>query len=146
MLLHDRDLVVGQGAGAREEPCRNGHLADLVQQRRRAHITDLDRRQRLLAGHHLRVDIPDELPFVYVAPVLLEQALGQIVDNAAKYSPPGSHITIGARTESDGVVLSVRDEGIGLVGEEQTRLWERFFRGRRRSAMPRQHGWCAAAP
>ncbi len=91
----------------------------------------VDRRQRLLAGHHLRVDIPDELPFVYVDPVLLEQALGQIVDNAAKYSPPGSQITIGAKIESDAVVLSVRDEGIGLVGEEQTRLWERFFRGQR---------------
>src|SRR5262245_20670528 len=91
----------------------------------------VDRRQRLLAGHRLRLDIPDELPFVYVDPVLLEQALGQIVDNAAKYSPAGSQITIGAQTESDAVVLSVRDEGIGLVGEEQTRLWERFFRGQR---------------
>jgi two-component system, OmpR family, sensor histidine kinase KdpD len=91
----------------------------------------VDRRQRLLARHHLRVDIPDELPFVYVDPVLLGQALGQIVDNAAKYSPPGSQITIGAKTESDAVVLSVGDEGIGLVGEEQTRLWERFFRGQR---------------
>jgi two-component system, OmpR family, sensor histidine kinase KdpD len=91
----------------------------------------VDRRQRLLAGHRLRVDIPDELPFVYVDPVLLEQALGQIVDNAAKYSPPGSQITIAAKTESGAVVASVKDEGIGLVGEEQTRLWERFFRGQR---------------
>src|SRR6266542_214527 len=91
----------------------------------------VDRRQRLLADHRLHLDIPDELPFVYVDPVLLEQALGQIVDNAAKYSPPGSQITIDAKTESDSVLLSVRDEGIGLVGEEQTRLWERFFRGQR---------------
>jgi two-component system, OmpR family, sensor histidine kinase KdpD len=91
----------------------------------------VDRRQRLLAGHRLRLDIPDELPFVYVDPVLLEQALGQIVDNAAKYSPAGSQITIGAQAERGSVVLSVRDEGIGLVGEEQTRLWERFFRGKR---------------
>src|SRR5262245_8709318 len=91
----------------------------------------VDRRQRLLAGHRVRVDIPDELPFIYVVRVLLEQALGQIVDNAAKYSQPGSAITIAARTESESVVLSVKDEGAGLVGEERTRLWERFFRGER---------------
>jgi two-component system sensor histidine kinase KdpD len=91
----------------------------------------VDRRQRVLAAHRLRLDIPDELPFVYVDPVLLEQALGQIVNNAAKYSPAGSQITIAAKSGSGSVVLSVRDEGIGLVGEEQTRLWERFFRGQR---------------
>jgi two-component system, OmpR family, sensor histidine kinase KdpD len=94
----------------------------------------VDRRQRLLAGHQVRLDIPGELPFVYVDPILLEQALGQIVDNAAKYSQPGSAITIAARTESDSVVVSVKDEGIGLVGEERTRLWERFFRGERRAS------------
>jgi two-component system sensor histidine kinase KdpD len=94
----------------------------------------VDRRQRLLADHRLLLDIPSELPFIYVDPILLEQALGQIVDNAAKYSQPGSTITIAARGESESVVLSVKDEGIGLEGEERTRLWERFFRGARRAA------------
>jgi len=94
----------------------------------------VDRRQRLLADHRLHLDIAGELPFIYVDPILLEQALGQIVDNAAKYSQPGSAITVAARGESDAVVLSVKDEGIGLVGEERTRLWERFFRGERRAA------------
>jgi two-component system sensor histidine kinase KdpD len=94
----------------------------------------VDRRQRLLAGHRICVDIPGELSFIYVDPILLEQALGQMVDNAVKYSQPGSAITIAARTESESVVLSVKDEGIGLVGEERTRLWERFFRGERRAS------------
>jgi two-component system sensor histidine kinase KdpD len=92
--------------------------------------TTLDRRQQLLAGHRVLVNIPGELPFIYADAILLEQALGQIVDNAAKYSPVGSTITVAAKTEGTSIVLSVRDEGIGLVGEEQTRLWERFFRGR----------------
>jgi two-component system, OmpR family, sensor histidine kinase KdpD len=119
--LLDAALISSKGV---RPDCEWVELADVVN-------AAVDRRQRLLAGHRLRLDIPDELPFVYVDPVLLEQALGQIVDNAAKYSPPGSQITIDANTESDSVVLSVRDEGIGLVGEEQTRLWERFFRGER---------------
>jgi hypothetical protein len=71
----------------------------------------VDRRQRLLAGHQVRLDIPGELPFVYVDPILLEQALGQIVDNAAKYSQPGSAITIAARTESDSVVVLSQRRG-----------------------------------
>jgi two-component system, OmpR family, sensor histidine kinase KdpD len=119
--LLDAALISSKGVRL---DCEWIELADVVN-------AAVDRRQRLLAGHRLRLDIPDELPFVYVDPVLLEQALGQIVDNAAKYSPPGSQITIDAKTENDSVVLSVGDEGIGLVGEEQTRLWERFFRGQR---------------
>jgi two-component system, OmpR family, sensor histidine kinase KdpD len=94
----------------------------------------VDRRQRLLAGHRVVLHISDELPFINVDPILLEQALGQIIDNAAKYSQPGSTITVAARTEGATVVLSVQDEGIGLVGEERTRLWERFFRGGRRAS------------
>jgi two-component system, OmpR family, sensor histidine kinase KdpD len=108
----------------------------------------VDRRQRLLAGHQLFLDIPGELPFIYVDPILLEQALGQIVDNAAKYSHPGSPITVAARAENASVVLSVKDEGIGLVGEERTRLWERFFRGERRASSVSGSGlglWIAKA-
>jgi two-component system, OmpR family, sensor histidine kinase KdpD len=93
----------------------------------------VDRRQRLLSGHRVLFDVPDELPFIYGDPVLLEQALGQILDNAAKYSHPCSAITIAAGCDCDSVVLSVKDEGIGLVGEERMRLWERFFRGRHAS-------------
>jgi two-component system sensor histidine kinase KdpD len=96
--------------------------------------TAIDRRQRLLAGHRVALDIPSELPFIYVDPILLEQALGQIVDNAAKYSQPGSAIQVAVRSDSTSVILSVKDEGFGLVGEESTRLWERFFRGERHAS------------
>jgi two-component system, OmpR family, sensor histidine kinase KdpD len=106
----------------------------------------VDRRQRLLSGHRVLLDVSDELPFIYGDPVLLEQALGQIVDNAAKYSHPGSAITIAARCDCDSVVLSVKDEGIGLVGEERMRLWERFFRGGRQASSGSGLGlWIAKA-
>jgi two-component system, OmpR family, sensor histidine kinase KdpD len=94
----------------------------------------VERRQRLLAGHKVVVEVPAELPFIHIDPVLLEQALGQIIDNAAKYSPAGSTVGITARGEAGAVVLEVKDEGIGLVGEERTRLWERFFRGERHAS------------
>jgi two-component system, OmpR family, sensor histidine kinase KdpD len=91
----------------------------------------LDRRQRLLAVDRVVLEVPSDLPLLYADPILLEQALGQIIDNAVKYSQAGSTVTVGARSEDAEIVLSVQDEGIGLVGDERTRLWERFFRGER---------------
>lgn len=96
--------------------------------------TAIDRRQRMLAGHRVVLHIAEDLPFIHVDPILLEQAFGQVLDNAAKYSEPDSTITVAARLERGRVVMSVGDEGIGLVGEERTRLWERFFRGERHAS------------
>ena len=52
----------------------------------------LERRQRRLAGHNIAIEMDSNLPFIYVDPVLVEQAFVQIVDNAAKYSSTGSTI------------------------------------------------------
>src|SRR5262249_56356674 len=57
----------------------------------------LERRHRRLSAHTLSLDVDSNLPFIYVDPVLVEQAFGQIVDNAPKYSPPGSPITVAAK-------------------------------------------------
>jgi two-component system, OmpR family, sensor histidine kinase KdpD len=91
----------------------------------------LERRRRRLSGHHVSLDMDSNLPFIYVDPVLVAQAFGQIVDNAAKYSPPGSPITVAAKRNGRDIVLSVRDEGAGLTAQESTQLGERFFRGPR---------------
>jgi two-component system, OmpR family, sensor histidine kinase KdpD len=119
--LLDAALISSKGVRLN---CEWVELADIVN-------AAVDRRQRRLSDHRVLLDVSDKLPFIYVDPILLEQALGQIVDNAAKYSHPGSAITIAARCDCDSVVLSVKDEGIGLVGDERMRLWERFFRGGR---------------
>jgi two-component system, OmpR family, sensor histidine kinase KdpD len=91
----------------------------------------IEHRRGRLAGHVTVFDIQPDLPLVNVDPMLIEQALGQILDNAAKYSPPGSTIEIRACAEREQAVLSVRDEGAGLTPQEQAQIWERFFRGER---------------
>jgi K+-sensing histidine kinase KdpD len=63
--------------------------------------------------------------------VLVEQALGQIIANAAKFSPPASTIQIAAHTENQQLIISVIDKGVGLTTDEKARLAERFFRGQR---------------
>jgi len=91
----------------------------------------IERRVGRLAGHVIVSDIRPDLPLINVDPMLIEQALGQILDNAVKYSPAGSTVTVTACAEEEQVVLSVRDDGMGLTPQEQALLWERFFRGER---------------
>ena len=108
----------------------------------------LERRQRRLAGHNVSLDMDSNLPFIYVDPVLVQQAFVQIVDNAAKYSPTGSAINVSAKRNGHDVVLAVNDRGSGLTGEEKERIGERFFRGRRLAATTSGSGlglWIAKA-
>jgi K+-sensing histidine kinase KdpD len=88
-------------------------------------------RSHRVAAHKLKVDIHPALPLLNIDPVLLEQAVGQIIENAAKYSPGGSDIAIVARAERGHVVLSVTDQGVGLTNEEASQLFRRAVRGRR---------------
>src|SRR5436190_429496 len=108
----------------------------------------LERRRRRLSAHTLSLDVDSNLPFIYVDPVLVEQAFGQIVDNAAKYSPPGSPITVAAKRNGRDVVLSVHDEGAGLTAQENAHVGERFFRGPRHATTTSGSGlglWIAKA-
>jgi len=85
---------------------------------------------------------------IHVDPTLVEPALGQILDDAAKYSPAGSTIEVSASEHDDAVVTAVRDQGAGLMDEEQSRMWERYFRGSRHLAAVTGSGlgtWIALA-
>jgi K+-sensing histidine kinase KdpD len=88
-------------------------------------------RSHRLATHKLSVDVDLNLPLVNVDPVLLEQAIGQVIENAVKYSPVGSAIAIAGRVEDGRVVLEVTDHGVGLTEEEASHLFRRAHRGRR---------------
>jgi two-component system, OmpR family, sensor histidine kinase KdpD len=108
----------------------------------------LERRRRRLLGHTVSLDLDSNLPFIYVDPVLIEQAFAQVVDNAAKYSPVGSTITVAAKRNGHGLVLSVRDTGVGLTEEESAQLGDRFFRGARHASTTSGSGlglWIAKA-
>ncbi len=108
----------------------------------------LERRRRRLLGHTVSLDVDSNLPFIYVDPVLIEQAFVQLVDNAAKYSPAGSNITVSAKRNGHGLVLSVRDTGVGLTEDESAQLGDRFFRGARHASTTSGSGlglWIAKA-
>ena len=59
----------------------------------------------------------------------LEQVMNNLVGNAVKYSPDGGEVTVLTRHEGDNLVVSVRDQGVGISEEDQQRLFQRFYRG-----------------
>ena len=75
----------------------------------------------------LREDCPGCL-LARVSPPLLEQAVVNLIDNAAKYSAEGSTVVVTLEERGDEVVVSVTDEGQGIAGEHLPRLFERFYR------------------
>jgi two-component system sensor histidine kinase KdpD len=88
----------------------------------------LERAGKILAAHHVELDIPADLPMLELDPVLFEQVLFNILDNAAKYAPPGSLIRIEARDDAGHVRLSVIDEGGGIAPADLERIFDKFYR------------------
>jgi K+-sensing histidine kinase KdpD len=91
----------------------------------------IKRRGRRLAQHKVETEFAEELPLVNVDSGLIEEACGQLLENAAKYSPSGSTISITTRSEQGRVILSISDQGIGITPDEQQQLGRRSFRSRR---------------
>jgi K+-sensing histidine kinase KdpD len=91
-------------------------------------------RARRLTAHRLEVEFADDLPLVNVDSGLIEESCGQLLENAAKYSPSGSTISIGTRAEQGRVILAISDRGVGITPDEQQQLGRRSFRSQRHQA------------
>lgn len=90
--------------------------------------TTLRRAAKIVAGHRIETDLPAELPMLRLDHVLFEQVLFNLIDNAAKYAPPGSVIRIQAWTDRDRVLLQVLDEGPGIPEADLERVFDSFYR------------------
>lgn len=89
----------------------------------------LRRKEKALAGHTLHVDVPPGLPMLRLDLFLMEHAVANVLDNAAKFSPAGSKVSVVARVEGGEVVLEIADEGRGIRAEDLERVFEAFYRG-----------------
>ena len=90
--------------------------------------TTLRRTAPLMKDHRIVPKVPADLPELSLDFVLAEQALFNVLDNAAKYSDPGGRIEIEARAIADRVEIVVRDEGPGIPVEALGRLFDKFYR------------------
>lgn len=80
-------------------------------------------------GIDLQVSLPDDLPLVTGDPIRLRQMIGNLLENAIKYSPEGSEVRIEAESEDEQVILRVHDSGPGIPPADQPYLFDKFFRG-----------------
>jgi two-component system sensor histidine kinase KdpD len=86
-----------------------------------------------LAQRRIVVDLPPDLPLISVEPTLIVQILSNLLENAAKYTPPGTTITIGACAREESMLISVADDGPGFPPGDPERLFDKFQRGRSES-------------
>ncbi|MFS8046571.1 DUF4118 domain-containing protein [Rhizobium sp. BR 314] len=91
----------------------------------------LRRAEKILNRHRAEVQIPVDLPMVKVDPVLFEQVLFNLLDNAAKYAPDCSAIRLEAWADIDNIVFRVMDEGPGIPPADLERVFDTFYRVRK---------------
>jgi K+-sensing histidine kinase KdpD len=91
-------------------------------------------RSRRLAAHQIETEFADDLPLVHVDSGLIEESCGQLLENAAKYSPSGSTIVVSVKSKQDDIILSISDQGVGITADERPQLGRRLFRSQRHQA------------
>lgn len=89
------------------------------------------RMSRYLSRREFIIDIPEDLPPVMGDSFLLEQMLGQLLDNAWKYSQPGAPVKISASAGEASIILTVWNQGVEIPEEDREKIFERFYRGSR---------------
>ena len=88
----------------------------------------LRRMARRTQAHPLVLELAPGLPALQIDHAAFEQIMTNLLDNAVKYSPPGSTITIGARQVGNFIEIGVSDQGPGIAPEAQQAVFEKFYR------------------
>jgi two-component system sensor histidine kinase KdpD len=82
----------------------------------------------LIAGRKIVMHIPDDLPPVELDPILIEQVLVNLIENAIRYTPTQSPIEVGVEADNEQLIVSVGDRGPGIPSHELDRVFESFYR------------------
>ncbi len=93
----------------------------------------VDAHSPALATHTVKVAVPDDLKAM-ADEHALSRIVGNLIDNAVKFSPAGTTITLAARPDGGRVIVTVADEGPGIPADQQAKIFEPFFQGSRTAA------------
>jgi two-component system, OmpR family, sensor histidine kinase KdpD len=91
----------------------------------------LRRAAKILAGHKVSLELAADLPMLELDAVLFEQVLFNLLDNAAKYAPTGTTISIRSVRDRDQVTLQIADEGAGIPPAELESVFDKFYRAQK---------------
>jgi PAS domain S-box-containing protein len=117
-------LLLGSRAGADQLTVTNGEF-DLAGLLRGAAVAF----RPLSEQHTLTADIPADLPLAQGDMTATDVIVGQLLENAFKYSPDGGAVTVRARPAGEWIEVTVEDEGIGIAPGDHERIFERFVQG-----------------
>jgi two-component system sensor histidine kinase KdpD len=95
----------------------------------------IERCKRQLANHRVHTRLDPQLSLLHVDGVLIEKLLVNLLENAAKYTPAGTLVTIVGQNAPDAIVLHVEDEGPGLPAGDEERIFDKFYRADREGAV-----------
>lgn len=115
------------GVGLERKPCHLGAI--LVES------VDGMRARAVAKGVTLRLEQAEGAPVVAGDAALLRQVVTNLVDNAIKYTPSGGAVTVGFAIHEKQAMIRVADTGIGIAPDDQVRLFEKFYRIKRRDTM-----------
>lgn len=87
-------------------------------------------------GREIQRRIDTGIFFTRASPILLEQVLFNLLENALRYSPADRPVTLSLHREGDRAIIAVRDEGPGIAPEERSRIFQRFYRGASAAGRP----------
>lgn len=90
----------------------------------------------LLGAHAVQTRLAPNLPIVWIDAVLIERVLCNLIENAAKYTPAGSVVTLAVEADAAWMRLTVSDNGPGIAPGREEAVFEKFTRGERESAIP----------
>lgn len=96
----------------------------------------LEEARALLRGREVSVELPENLPVVSMDGALIRRVLRHVLENAARYSPPGSPVFIDGKLHQGRLLVSIRDEGQGIDEAEQPFIFDKFYRGGRQNSRP----------
>lgn len=89
----------------------------------------MTRAEKTLEGRRVDVDVSSQLPLVAIDALLIEQLVVNLLENAARYSPPASPMEVGVRHDGDHIRIHVADRGPGVPADQRERVFEKFYRG-----------------
>jgi len=117
-------LLLGSRAGAEQLRVSNGpfDLAGLLRGAAAAF-------RPLSERHTLQIDVPDNLPEAHGDAMATDIIVGQLLENAFKYSPDGGAVAVRARPHAGAIEVTISDEGVGIRPEDRERVFERFVQG-----------------
>ena len=81
-----------------------------------------------MVNHPVTVKLPHDLPLVEIDSLLIERVFANLLENAVKYTPPGTPVEISAATGSNELVVTVSDQGRGIPAGEEKQIFEKFYR------------------